>query len=247
MKVVSLNTWKCEHKYTQRLKLMSEQLALVKPDILFLQEVFSNGHEFNTARYIANRLTMHFRYLGGRKKHRRLDNASTLSESGLAILSHYLPDMEGCLSLPSVPEDGDRWAQWVRITVDNSQIILINTHLSHLEHRDDLRTLQVEAILDVSNKLPAHDVLILGGDMNAELEEGAMEFLSSANWCSHWKGQLSSNTLNIGSEKSIDHLFIAPFSKAHWTSNRVCLELADSDGLYPSDHKAVSAVLKLTP
>jgi endonuclease/exonuclease/phosphatase family metal-dependent hydrolase len=79
MRIVSLNTWKCDGPYRQRLGLMAEELAALAPDVLLLQEVFAteDGHA-DTAAFLAQALAMHVIVSPARRKHRLFEGQSRL-------------------------------------------------------------------------------------------------------------------------------------------------------------------------
>lgn len=61
MIVTYLNTWKNDGDYSARIQLMKEQTFFIKPDVLFLQEVFSTENdEFNTAKSIADSFGLNY-------------------------------------------------------------------------------------------------------------------------------------------------------------------------------------------
>lgn len=245
MKIMSLNTWKCEHHYIDRLVLMGRELAKHQPDVLLLQEVFKAGDRFDTARFLADLLDMHISYQPAREKHRTVDNHELMSESGLAILSQTPLTETGLITLPTVVEDGERLAQWAIIEHEHHKIAVLNTHLTHLKDQDKLRSTQIEAILSFATTELVADVYLMGGDMNAELHNPSLYLLAQSRWYSHWPAQLGLNTMNIGEQQSIDHLFLAATSKAKWVNGGACLDQSLENGLFPSDHKAVLGQLCL--
>lgn len=246
MRIVSLNTWKCEHHYKQRLALISEQVKILKPDIVLLQEVFRSDLGHDTAACIAEALSLNYYYTRARHKQRIVDKNFVVSESGLCLLSKFNIIEKGYFILPSDNNDGDRCAQWILISHHQRLIAVINTHLTHLSQRENLRKKQIAKILNSVEQLPMYDVLLLGGDMNAQLKDASLRFLLDQGWKSNWQPPYScNNTLNIGEERCIDHLFLSPASNAIWSTSSTALKSPSSGGLFPSDHMAIYTTLDL--
>ena len=75
LSLITLNTWKCDGEYRIRLRLMAEGLAELNPDIILLQECFKTDHrQDNTARVLANTLSMNSCYLPAREKLRTFED-----------------------------------------------------------------------------------------------------------------------------------------------------------------------------
>lgn len=247
MHIVSFNTWKCDHHYSERLPLMASQLLELKPDVLLLEEVFRADGTFDTYQYLTNELQMQGTYLPARRKYRQLNKSYIDSESGLAILSRIEILEVGNIALPDDSCDGDRWAHWAVIEKDSFKLLIINTHLTHLVNRDDLRRLQIQTILDELANLPEYDAAVLGGDFNATLDNQSLIPLADAGWLNNWQSCASNcrSTLNIGAGGCIDHLFLSPASCFTWSSTKTALNKTHHKNLYPSDHMAVSATLSV--
>ena len=59
MRILTLNTWKCDGAYRPRLQAMAQGLAALAPDVILLQEVFATEDDrADTAGYLAQALSM---------------------------------------------------------------------------------------------------------------------------------------------------------------------------------------------
>lgn len=148
MRIVSLNTWKCDGPYRQRLGLMAEELAALAPDVLLLQEVFASedGHA-DTAAFLAQALAMHVTVSPARRKHRLFEGQSRLSTSGLAMLCRQPLRSWQVLELPSDEADGERIALLASVSHGSQNIWLANLHLTHLPDAGELRARQLQSCL----------------------------------------------------------------------------------------------------
>ena len=255
IRVVSLNTWKCEGDYGCRLELMADGMKAQAADLVLLQEVFATlDGTTNTGRFLAERLQMHCCFQAGRRKMRPVQGRDVESYSGLAILSRYPYEETGVLALPEDSRDGDRWAQWLRVHIDGHAILLINTHLSHLEDREDLRIQQLETIVAFASTCPGDHLVILGGDLNSRPGDPAMNWLDSQQrlpgrnaWRAARNLPATGTLVGEGSHACIDHLFsFTPSSGrtgARWSRCFTALNEPGGAGNYPSDHLAVVAEL----
>lgn len=255
IRVVSLNTWKCEGDYERRLRLMADGLKAQAADLVLLQEVFATlDGTINTGSFVAEHLQMHCCFQPGRRKVRSLKGNDVKSYSGLAILSRYPYEETGALALPEDGRDGDRWAHWLRVHIDGHTILVINTHLSHLEDREDLRRQQLESIVAFASTCPGDHLVILGGDFNSRPGDPAMNWLDSQQlfpgrnaWLAAPYLQAMGTLVEEGGQACIDHLFsFTPCSDQagiRWSTCFVALNEPDGAGNYPSDHLAVVAEL----
>jgi endonuclease/exonuclease/phosphatase family metal-dependent hydrolase len=253
--VVTLNTWKCDGAYRRRLQLMAEGLGRLEADIVLLQEVFvAADSSLDTGRFIAGRLGLHLCFHPARRKTREVEGVAMDGYSGLAVLSRYPPGESGALPLQEDERDDDRWAQWVRINVDGVRLMVINTHLCHLQDRDDLREQQLRRIVSHASAQVGAQLMLLGGDLNSGPNSRPLNWLEQQAQCrvrSAWSetGYLDlPGTLNAGEARTcIDHLYrfetdAIPMS---WVEVGTAMDQADRSGVFPSDHAAVMARLNI--
>jgi endonuclease/exonuclease/phosphatase family metal-dependent hydrolase len=250
MRLVSLNTWKCEGDYPQRVRAMAEGLVALSPDVVALQEDLRTRDGLtHTARSLATVLSMQMAWLPARAKPRLLNGQCTDTTSGLAVLSRQPVLEQGSVVLPADARDGERVAQWVRLAGAHADWWLVNLHLTHLPDRADLRRAQLETVLQALQRVAGEQPVVLCGDFNAALTDP--EIASAM----HPQGPLvdafsgQAKVTHRGSSVTgynLDHILLRavrgqpPFSVAH---ARVVLDGPDAHGVWPSDHFAVCANL----
>lgn len=168
LRVVSINTWKCDGDYIRRMDILETQLKEMQPDIVCCQEVFkSHDGRFDTMGRLLKTLDMSGRFVPLREKTRRFYGNFIRSTSGLGILSRCDIDSHDLLHLPEHPDDKDRSAQMVGITKADRKILLVNTHLTHLKDQAGLRLNQVKHLLDAIALKKEYDLILICGDFNA--------------------------------------------------------------------------------
>jgi endonuclease/exonuclease/phosphatase family metal-dependent hydrolase len=242
LSAVTLNTWNCQGDYRRRLAAMMQGLAVLAPDIVLLQEVFSDrdGRD-NTAKHLAAKLGLNCAFHPARTKTRRLNGEEIRCSSGLAILSRHPILWSERFVLPSDPRDGERIVQFSEIALDRTRLLLVNLHLSHLEFADNLRRRQLDAIIERMSG--AWDHVLLGGDFNATPDAALFDaFAERSNIIA--MHALAATAPGLG----IDHLYAirrrngAPLliSAANAT-----LDEPDESGVLASDHVGVQAWLTL--
>ena len=252
MKFITFNTWKCDGDYTRRIDLMCRYLYNHQVDFILLQESFkSEDNKYNTSKQLANHLSLSETFFPARLKSRTVSDHTIASYSGLAILSRHPVTDTGILSLPDDNEDGERIAGWATYEVDKNPVLVINTHLSHLVHREDLRQKQLSYIIKFAKPYAESHTIILGGDMNSTPTRDALVWLANQNDISAsnaWHARSTvefPNTLVTREEDScIDHLYLlGSFTKQQWREVKVILD-QPHNGIYPSDHTGILATLE---
>ncbi len=249
-RLLTINTWKCDGNYRQRLALLKTQIGALTPDVVFCQEVFwTEGAD--TGRELANALGMHYAYAPARHKPRLFEGQLTGSESGLGLLSRYPIRQTDALALPTDNRDGDRLAQFAQLDVNGRLVLVINAHLTHLRNSSVLRQQQLDTLLAHPWLNDSYDAIFLAGDFNAEISSSEMQFLfshpiiSARNTYTAGGGLLPGHTMPSRTAdqpeqgRCIDFIFSLARHPAHHpdiTSARVVLDTPDAAGNYPSDH-----------
>lgn len=183
LRIVSLNTWKCDGDYAKRLPLMAQGLQALEPDIVLLQEVFrSLDGRWDTAEYLAAALQMRADCSWVRRKPRWLQGMWHDSESGMAMLCMQPVLDSRVISLPSSPEDGGRNAQLFAFEYESEKLWVANVHLSHLPHADALRRAQFNAIWTQQVLEDLTGSLWILGDFNTPLEPCGVWLSPPAPW-----------------------------------------------------------------
>lgn len=184
LSVVTINTWKCDGDYFNRLFIMAEELKTIAPDIIACQECFQlQDGVANTLGYLAESLGMYQLFLPGRNKPRYFDGKWQDSLSGLGILSRFqLTELPPVL-LPLTSEDDERKLQQAIVTLPNGEHVLItNLHLTHISDAENTRLLQIEKLAFVINQNQTHQNHFICGDFNAtssSLEIESLQALSN--------------------------------------------------------------------
>ncbi|MDZ7825343.1 MAG: hypothetical protein U5R48_04065 [Gammaproteobacteria bacterium] len=113
MRIVTLNTWKCEGDYDRRLACMADSLAALAPDVVCLQECFV-GAGSDTLHALAAATGLRPYASPAREKTRTFRGRPVTSTSGLGMLVDGEVSGFSRVDLPSEPRDRERAAQIVR-------------------------------------------------------------------------------------------------------------------------------------
>lgn len=243
LRIVTLNTWKCDGDYARRLILMAEGLRELFADVICLQECFIGGGA-NMAANLAGALDMHARQVSARRKLRDFGARRVMSTSGLAILTRDRARAVEVCALVADPRDGQRIA--VRLDLDRNGMPLrtLNLHLTHLQGvgGDSTRTNQLAMALEWA--LTGYEGgLVVAGDLNATAADGALAPLAPTPAPATFQGPRAGDLEPQG--LAIDHCVL--LSEGGWRAMATsrALDRPDRDSWFPSDHAAV--VLDLIP
>jgi endonuclease/exonuclease/phosphatase family metal-dependent hydrolase len=246
LRVVTLNTWKCEGAYALRMQAMVEQLQPLHADVLVLQESFASADgAVSTARTLAHAMQMEFAWVPDRPKSRLCDGRWMESHSGLAVLSRW-PILENrSVALPSSEADGGRVAQLCRLVVPSGPLWLANVHLSHLSHGTTLRHQQLAHLLQSTATLTMGEPLLVCGDFNAPLVSAEMWIFLGRPWglCDTWPACKGPKVTHITEQRQavdLDHVLQRTTTAWPVLNTEVVLQQAsDSLGVSASDHFGV--------
>lgn len=250
MRIVTLNTWKCDGAYGRRLDLMIDGLGELQPDIVLLQEVFASDDGLHdTALRISNALSMACVRAPSRAKNRMVDGRSIPSTSGLATLSRHPATQAHILPLPADREDGERIAHVARLSLEGHSIWVANLHLSHLPDAAALRRDQLTVVLKSVVAMAHADLFVVGGDFNASLESKELSPFLRSPWelNNPFHGQVKyTHCADDGRVMDIDHILTGNCGSWRVTNASTAMNISDCDtSMPPSDHAAV--VVDLVP
>jgi endonuclease/exonuclease/phosphatase family metal-dependent hydrolase len=175
LRIITLNTAKCDGDFTARLAWMAEELRRLSPDLVALQEVFrgETGRP-DTGTQLATALGMTCAWAPARFKRRVLEGREVSGWSGMALLSNQAWDYVDAVDLPADPRDGERVAQVGLLDLGGISVVVANVHLTHLRDADGLRREQLDCVLDHPLLQMKRAMRLLMGDFNSGLESDLM-------------------------------------------------------------------------
>jgi endonuclease/exonuclease/phosphatase family metal-dependent hydrolase len=261
VKIITINTWKCDGDYHTRMRILADQLKVLKPEIVACQECFfSNEARADTLKFLADKLKMNYVFLPARFKKRYYEGGPVDSFSGLGILSTFPIVSFKHFELPTIPEDEERKVLVAELEAEGGQrITIINTHLTHLRYEVDLRKSQAKAVADVALANKRNQSYgVICGDFNAKIESPEISILlkkSNAIDC-YAAGNGTKPRYSLADSYlrnmpiCVDHLLGLPFEGRktfpEFINSTIVLNVADKKtGLYPSDHFGICTTLVL--
>ncbi len=258
VKIVTINTWKCDGDYRTRMQILAAQLRALKPAIIACQECFYSDEtrRTDTLKFLAEKLSMNYAFVPARFKKRHFEGHWINSFSGLGILSLFPLSPVNRVNLPSVPGDDDRKVQQAETTLPGGiKILITNTHLTHVNNVP-ARKAQAEALADIATANRAFSYSLICGDFNAV--PGSAEISAFMNR----SGAIDCYTAGDGAEPRyslaeafaenkricVDHIFALPMAGGNayprFINSEIVLNVTDKvTGLYPSDHFGISTQL----
>jgi endonuclease/exonuclease/phosphatase family metal-dependent hydrolase len=254
IKIVTINTWKCDGNYRTRIKILATQLKALRPTVIACQECFySQEMAADTLGFLAQELQMNSHFVEGRSKKRLLDSQWIKSYSGLGILSTFPVAEVAIFNLPNNPDDTDRKIQQVSIALPEENILLVtNTHLTHINHTG-LRKKQLNALAEIALLHRTYRYHILCGDFNSPIDsEDLVNFINATATVDCYKAGHGEeprysmvNEFMEGKMLCVDHILaIGSNNYCEFINSQVVLNSVDkSTGLYPSDHFGVTTTL----
>lgn len=252
LRAVTLNTWKNDGSYEDRLGWMKQGLQALEPQVVFLQEAFvcpETGDD--TAAFLATGLGMHLARLPAREKHRQHAGANRLSWSNLSILSACPLNKHAAVRLESCCGDNDRWIQIAEVTMSGLRIRFCATHFTHIQSSCGVHARKLQAVqLAENSQPPARGITLLGGDLNAEIEQPELDVLCKLPDRTQPEiNDVKRSLLGTDSGAAIDHLFLRRGRDAPSISLARQFTALDTPvgpvGEFASDHAAVVADLSI--
>lgn len=175
MFIVSINTWKCEGNYQQRVSTFARHLSVLDPDVVMLQEVFAAPEvDADTSGTVSRALPEH-RCIPAtaRNKLRWFGDREVASISGLATLIRGSSSHNKIVQLPDVQDDRGRVAHVIDANVNGIQLQLVNIHLSHIRGADRLRCHQLACVIKELWQGP----VVIAGDFNSRPDSKTIDLL----------------------------------------------------------------------
>lgn len=259
VRVVTINTGKCDGPYHARIDWMAEELVRLDPDIVACQESFSAADgSAVTAVTLARRLGMFCAAAPARFKTRSLEGRSVAGWSGLALLGRRPWLEQEIVTLPDDARDGERVAQFAVAEHGGGEVVMANVHLSHLAGADGLRGTQLTRVLTHPWLRRPRALRLICGDFNMTADGAVLAPLLAAGIgplgvrdsyaCGGGgepRGTLAPRPAHCsGDAPCIDFILsIAGVSAAHprFRDAAICLDrAAPATEIYPSDHFGVT-------
>jgi endonuclease/exonuclease/phosphatase family metal-dependent hydrolase len=257
IRIVTINTWKCDGNYDKRLILLAEQLKVLSPSVVACQECFlSEDGNADTLKFLSTELNMQSCFLPGRFRKRLFKGNWVESFSGLGILSaHPLKELEN-YNLPDVPGDDQRKVQLAEIDLPgDNKMLVANTHLTHVRNAE-LRTEQAGFVGDKVSAFDTYKYKIICGDLNAVPGSAELKTLmakSKAVDCYTAGGGAEpryslSEAHDRGIMICVDHILALPYpatnSYPDFVNSSIVLNSKHNEnGIYPSDHFGIGTTL----
>ncbi len=271
-RVVTWNLWWRFGDWERRLDAIGALLAEVRPDVVGLQEVWARG-EANAAGLLARRLGMHWAYVPSpapQRWQRRIGDSSVAF--GNAVLSRWPVAGVAHADLPAPPSgspDGRRVLHAL-LSTPAGPLPFFTTQLSAFPGRSALRCAQVRRIAEFVAEHAPDDGLppVVTGDLNAVAEsdevrllEGfltepavpdlllvdAWRYAAPGDRGITWSRDNPHAAVTGEPDARIDYVLVGMprgAGAALVTGARVVGD-RPRDGLWPSDHAAVVADLRL--
>ncbi len=161
MRLVTINILSDLSLWTQRRGLLVNNLQLLQPDVLILQEV---RLDIDNAAWLANQL-------GYISLHQVPKVGQKLAHEGIAILSR-IPMID---SIPFDLGSQDRVAQAVSLRVDEKLLWIVNGHFFWAPGDSEDRLIQVEKLIDWLKHLTNDEPVVIAGDFNGTPETRAIQ------------------------------------------------------------------------
>jgi beta-glucosidase len=246
-RVVTINLEQNHKRWTERHKLISAELAALKPDIIAFNEVCIPTQSAKTLRDAVTAATGISYNLVQQTK------VNGLSEvEGEALLSRYPVIETGNLDY----QTRDMVALVSRVMIDDVPIDIYVTHLFMSRGEDSLRLFQVQRLLSWIDSRPDAAASIVCGDFNATLDKPSAASMASRFRPSQTTDPTAFTALaDAGGavshpywprmDRCIDYIWVSETIKV--IGSQVCFNRPSPQdpSLWPSDHAGVWADLSL--
>ena len=260
LRVVTLNIWNLSGDWRARRGAIVALLRRCKPDVVCLQEVIASARG-NQAEWLAAELG------GWSVAYAGSPPAAATGQFGNAVLSRRPIEASAHAELPYVPDEHE--LPRLAVHARTGGVDVFSTHLAWQLHDSSLRERQVRALVDfVSERSdPAARVgPVVAGDLNAEPDSTVVRYLCglasldgrSTYFQDAWRlagdggpgftwSNANPHAAKDGeADKRIDYVLSGFHGPALGGRPVECRVVGDApvDGVWPSDHHGVLAVLQ---
>lgn len=239
LRLATFNIWHDREDWPARLPLIVEALRAADADVIGLQEVLEDA-----ATGLPNQADTIAAALGGYGvRFTSTDAEGAPRRYGNAILSR--PPILETATRKLDPLDDWRTALRVRVDFGGRPVDVVNTHFHHTAEGASIRARQAADLLAWigDDATP----LVVMGDFNAPLDDPGLSGLAaSPRFVSALPAGAAQTTLNTNeghAARVIDHIFVE--REAFDVISARVTGTQDVDGVWPSDHYAVEAVVRL--
>ena len=266
IRVVTWNLWAFDTDRATRRDRIVNSLRAIRPDLCCLQEVRSDDRE-DFARTLSETLDLSVqrtRPVGVEWWRSRLGDETALVDN--VLLSRWPTSEITTLQLPAEPGGREeRSALFARVETPTGPVLCIVTQLSSSPLSSALRSRQVRAISQgIAERRRVGDVVLLGGDLNAEPDSDEVRLL-----CGHKTPPAAEGVVLLDAwrfaehgnpgwtwdrrnpyvaatgepDSRIDYILLGPTASGRLPSVHA-VEVAaceEPTGAHPSDHRAVVA------
>lgn len=241
LRLACFNIWHDRDDWAARLPLVVETLRAADADVIGLQEVLEDA-----ATGLPNQAETLAAALGGYEvRFMSTDAEGAPRRYGNAILSR-LPILETDTKKLE-PLDDFRTALRVRVDLGGRAVDVVNTHFHHTPEGAAIRARQAADLLDWIGAGATPKIVM--GDFNAPLTDAGLAGLAaSPRFVSALPAGAAPTTLNTNeghTSRVIDHVFVQ--ADAFDVVSARVTGTQEVNGVWPSDHYAVEAVVRLRP
>lgn len=217
---------------TPDLAAIANAIIKSKADIVFLQEVDKNttrSKKEDQLAILSKKTDLPSYYYAG-----AIDYQG--GQTGIGVLSRYTLSNSKTFKLPRIELENQYVSYRVlitaNITVNDTKIIIANTHLALTQENRDLQIPEINNILNSMN----HPT-ILGGDFNAIPTNNTIRTLKEYGFSKTC--ETNCNTLpSVNPNKEVDYIMYRPHEKFKVLSHEVINDLS-------SDHLPIVSIIKL--
>jgi endonuclease/exonuclease/phosphatase family metal-dependent hydrolase len=244
--VVTLNLWHDQQDWPRRRALILEELRVLRPDVICLQEVLQHETLRNQAHDLAETLGYQVTFAS-------VDPDTGVKRYGNAILARH-PVLETAWK-PLAPLNDYRVVAHLRIDFRGRALDVFVTHLHHTAEGAAIRAEQVRDLLAYVNARHGKGPVVLAGDFNAapdapELRPVMRRYVDVLAALHRGVAGDTVTTLNPAkghAPRRIDYVFVSRDGRPALRplSSEVVFDRPAADGTWPSDHFGVAAKLLL--
>lgn len=169
IKIATFNINKEEMDFPNRIFKLENHITHNSFDILCLQEDYKSN-TFSSSDEVNKNINFYKYTLGTREKRRK----GILSSSNLTILSSFKASFVESIYFDEIKNE-QRAALFVCYKIEDKSILVVNTHLCHLEETN--RLVQIKGILNKINSYEEIDEVIICGDLNSKPNSKVIKLL----------------------------------------------------------------------